>query len=242
MSKVTSQGRAQNERNSAEGGLAAHELLRSCVALDPDFAPGWAELARSEQFAYFLGIEGDESLERGFEHIRRALELDPDHPEAHLTLGLLHLMRGDARTAAECSRRGLELAPGRADLRLWFATFLVHIIETDEAITILKGLTRLDPALRYMHLFQLALCYRRLGRIDEAIAKHRECLEANPNFFGAYMQLASIHAELDLMNQAHAELAQTLRLWPEFCVARIPRVPNGREILVANLRKAGLRE
>jgi len=107
---------------------------------------------------------------------------------------------------------------------------------------VLKSLTRLDPAQRYMHLFQLALCYKRLGRFDEAIAKHRECLAANPTFFGAHMQLASIHAQLGEMNQARAELAELLRLRPDFSIARIPRLPTGRDILVENLRKAGLRE
>jgi tetratricopeptide (TPR) repeat protein len=107
---------------------------------------------------------------------------------------------------------------------------------------LLRSLTRLDPALRYMHLFQLAICYRRLGRIDEAIAKHRECLAANPDFFGAHMNLAAIHAQLGEMNQARAALAEVMRLRPDFSIAKIPRLPSGREFLVDNLRKAGLRE
>jgi adenylate cyclase len=222
--------------------LASRDLLRRCVALDPEFATGWAELARSEYHVWFFGLQGDECLEVGFEHVRRALDLDPDQPDAHLVLGLLYAMSGDASAAVPAARRALELAPGRADLRLGFASLLVHVWRTDEAIPVLKGLTRLDPALRYMHLFQLALCYRRLGRIDEAIAKHHECLAANPDFFGAHTQLAAIHAQLDEMNQARTALSDVLRLRPDFCVGWIPRVPVGREFLVENLRKAGLRE
>lgn len=236
------QGRAQIELNTVRSELAARELLTRCVALDPTFAPGWAELARSEQYVWFFGLEGDDCLDRGFADVRRALELDPEQPDAHLALGTLHAMRIERGAAVTAGRRGLELAPGRADLRLWFATLLIHVDQTEEAVPVLKGLTRLDPALRYMHLFQLALCYRRLGRIDEAIVKHRECLQATPDFFGAHMQLAAIHAGLDEMNQARASLAEVLRLRPDFCIARIPRVPNGRAWLVDNLRKAGLRE
>jgi tetratricopeptide (TPR) repeat protein len=92
-----------------------------------------------------------------------------------------------------------------------------------------------------MHLFQLAICYRRLGRMDEAIAKHRECVAANPDFFGAHMQLASIHASLGDMNHARASLAEVMRIRPDFSIAKIPRV-NSREVLVENLRKAGLKE
>jgi adenylate cyclase len=93
-----------------------------------------------------------------------------------------------------------------------------------------------------MHLFQLGIGYRRLGRFDEAIAKYRESFQANPDFFGAPMQLAALHAQLGEMNQARAALAEVLRLRPGFSIAVVPRLPSGREWLIANLRKAGLRE
>jgi adenylate cyclase len=235
------QGRAQMERYTPESGPASRELLLRCVTLDPGFALGWAELARCEQFLHLLGTEDDAYLERGFEHVRHALELDPEEPVAHMTLGLLLSMRGEGEAAVASARRSLELAPGDASLRLLFGTLLNHVGRIEDAIPVLKNLTRLDPAQRYMHLFQLAICYKQLGRIDEAISKHRECLAANPGFFGAHMQLASIHAQLGEMNQARAALAEVLRLRPGFSVARIPRVPD-RDVLVENLRKAGLRE
>jgi tetratricopeptide (TPR) repeat protein len=151
-------------------------------------------------------------------------------------------MRGEWVEAVASARRSIELAPGRPDLRLWLATLLIHVDRAEEAMPLLRSLTRLDPALRYMHLFQLAICHRRLGRIDEAIAKHRECLRLNPDFFGACMNLAAIHAQLGEMNLAREALAEVLRLRPDFSIAKIPRLPSGREFLVENLRKAGLRE
>jgi predicted Zn-dependent protease len=151
-------------------------------------------------------------------------------------------MRGEGEAAVASARRSLELAPGDASLRLLFGTLLIHVNRTEEAISVLKNLTRLDPAQRYMHLFQVALCYMRLGRVDEAIAKQHECLAANPDFFGAPMQLAAIHAQLGEMNQARAALAEVLRIRPDFSVARIPRVPTNRAWLIDNLRKAGLPE
>jgi adenylate cyclase len=235
------QGRAKLERNSPDSGPASRELLLRCVRLDPEFALGWAELARCEHFLHLLGTE-DGALERGFEHVRHALELDPEEPVAHMTMGLLLAMRGEGEAAVASARRSLELAPGDATLRLHFGTLLLHANRAEEAISVLKNLTRLDPAQRYMHLFQLATCYRRLGRIDEAIAKHRECVAANPDFFGAHMNLAAIHAQLGELNQARAALAEVMRLRPDFSIAKIPRLPTGRDFLVENLRKAGLRE
>jgi adenylate cyclase len=236
------QGRAQIEQ-SPDGAYASRELLSRCVALDPEFAPGWAELARSEYFLHFFGVEtGDAYLEQALEHVRHALELDPGEPVAHLTQGQLLSVRGEGEAAVAAARRSVELAPGRADLRLWFASVLQMVNRQEEAIPVLKNLTRLDPALRYMHLFQLAVCYQQLGRVDEAIAKHRESLQANPDFYFAQMNLIVIHADLGEMNQARESLAELLRVRPSFSIAQIPRIPSGREFYVENLRKAGLRE
>jgi adenylate cyclase len=236
------QGRTQTDRNAFESQLRAQDLLQRCVALDPELAVGWAELARSEYQLALFNVDHEANVERGLEHVRRALALDPDEPAAHLQRGMLLGMRGAWAEAVASAQRSVELAPGRADLRLWLATLLIHVERAEEAMPILRSLTRLDPALRYMHLFQLAICYRRLGRIDEAILKHRGCLAANPSFFGAHMNLAAIHAQLGELNQARAALAEVLRLRPDFSIAKIPRLPSGRDFLVENLRKAGLPE
>jgi len=236
------QGRSHLDLNTPESVAKSRELLNRCVELDPKFAPGWTELARTESRLHLLGAEGEDYLAQGFAHARHALELDPDESVAHATLAELHAMRGDHEAAVSAVQHSVELAPGRADLRLSLATQLNFAARSGEAIPILRNLPRLDPALRYMHLFQLGICYRRLGRSDEAIAKFRESRTANPDFFGAPMQLAALHAQLGEMNQARAALAEVLRLRPDFSVATVPRLPSGREWLIANLRKAGLRE
>jgi TolB-like protein/Flp pilus assembly protein TadD len=236
------QGRAQTDLNSFESQLRAQDLLQRCVALDPELALAWVELARSEYQLALFNVDHEANLERGLEHVQRALALDPDEPAAHLQRGMLLGMRGEWVEAVASARRSIELAPGRPDLRLWLATLLIHVDRAEEAMPVLRSLTRLDPALRYMHLFQIAICYRRLGRIDEAIAKHRECLQLNPDFFGACMNLAAIHAQLGEMNLAREALAEVLRLRPDFSIGKIPRLPSGRDFLVENLRKTGLRE
>ncbi len=236
------QGRSHLDRNTPESVATSRDLLSHCVELDPEFALGWTQLARSEARHHLLGVAGEDFLELGFTHVRRALQLDPDEPVANMTLGELHGMRGEREACLSAARRAAELAPGRADLQLSLATQLNFFDRSDEAIPILRSLTRLDPALRYMPFFQLAIGYRRLGRFDEAIAKHREAFQANPEFFGAPMQLAAIHAQLGEMNKARAALAELLRLQPDFSIATVPRLPSGREWLIENLRKAGLRE
>lgn len=79
-----------------------------------------------------------------------------------------------------CERRNQAppLEPGDANLRLQYGVVLHLTGRSEPEIPVLKTVTSVDPARRSMHLFQIALCFRRLGRIDEAIAKYRESLLA----------------------------------------------------------------
>jgi adenylate cyclase len=237
------QGRALVDMNIRASGLHARELLLRCVALDPGLVLAWAHLARGEYYLWLNGGVGDGDLERGLAWAERALELDPEEPEAQGALGLVTVLLGEGERAVVAARRALELAPGRPDLLLWLGQVLNHAGRNEEAIPVLKSATRLDPAVRYMHLFQLAVAYRGLGRLDEAIAKFHECLALSPDFFAAHMNLAALHAQLGEMNQAKAAFAELLRVRPDFTLAHAPRLsPARRAWLVENLRKAGLRE
>jgi adenylate cyclase len=235
------QGRANFDIASVESARTALELLQRCVALDPGFALGFAELAGAENLMNLMNVDAEPHLERGLEHARRALELDPAEPVAHMRLGQLLLSQGDGVASLAAARRAMELAPGDAGLGLAYGTLLLQRGDAEEAIAVLKNLTRLDPAQRYMHVFQLAGCYRRLGRTDEAIARHKECAQLRPEFFGAPMNLAAIYADLGDLNHAREWLARMMRLRPDFTISRIPRLPR-REYLVDNLRKLGVPE
>ncbi len=233
------QGRALMDGNVE--AARARDLLLRCVELDPEFALGFAELAGCERWFHLMNVDDEPHLEQGLVYVQRALALDPDEPIAHMSLAHLLAARGEDQASLASARRAIELAPGDAALRLDLGTLLVFHGDVEEAVVVLKGLSRLDPARRYMHLFQLAICYRRLGRMDEAIAKDRESLALNPDFIGSHMQLAATYANLGEMNQARASLAEVLRIRPDFSIARIPRVSR-REYLVENLRKLGLPE
>jgi adenylate cyclase len=234
------QGRTKRSSSSIESVYAARELLLRCVSLDPDFALGWAELARAERQLH-RHEGGTEYLEDGLRHAQRALELDPEEPAAHMALSDALNGRGDGEAAVAAARRATELAPSDASLRLDFGMVLSSQGHSEEAVRELRSLTRLDPALRPTHLFLLGIAYRQLGRTDEAIAKFQECAHATPDFYAAHMNLAAAYASLGDMNHAREWLTELMRVRPDFSVAKVPRIVR-RELLIEDLRKAGLRE
>lgn len=64
------------------------QMLERAVALDPDFALGYAALSKAHSLTYHRGLDRtEERLSRARAAVDRALELQPGLPEAHLALG-----------------------------------------------------------------------------------------------------------------------------------------------------------
>jgi tetratricopeptide (TPR) repeat protein len=70
--------------------LAVHQYQRA-LDEDPEFALAWAGLARTHAIVYFWGIDKtDARRELALEAVKRALQLAPELPEAHLAMGYYH--------------------------------------------------------------------------------------------------------------------------------------------------------
>lgn len=92
--------------------LAAVENYEHAVALDPDFAPAWAELAKAHaRLIYFNYDISPNRHARAREALGRARELAPDSPEVRLAAGYYHLWTerepGKALPEFEAASRGL---------------------------------------------------------------------------------------------------------------------------------------
>ena len=77
----------------------------------------------------------------------RALELDPDLPEAHHSLGgVKHFLQWDWTGADACYTRALELDPRLAVTRGWRATlYLVSMMRRQDALTESVHAMKLEP-------------------------------------------------------------------------------------------------
>ena len=86
--------------------IAARDLYRRCVELDPKFAPAWARLGRVHRvMAKYLAGDPKENITAAEAAFRRALELSPDLPLAHnlYTFFEIEEFAGDAAPCSGCS-------------------------------------------------------------------------------------------------------------------------------------------
>ena len=95
-------------------------------------------------------------------------------------------------------------------------------------------------------LFGVASAYALAGRREEAATLQQRMLKQFPNFLGAHLDLSVIYSELGRETEVQAEVAEVLRINPQFSLEvhkqRVPlKDPATLERYVAALRKAGLK-
>src|SRR5262249_56995164 len=149
--------------------LAGIGLLEQAVTADPSHARAWSTLSYAIGVASSVGfLTIAEGIPRARDAARRALELEPDLPEALLALGTVHQWYDRVWKAAETSfRRALEVAPGNAEA-LRAAGLLAYTLgRADEAIAYCRSAVDQDPLSLIGHT-HLGRAYRGAGRNAEA--------------------------------------------------------------------------
>lgn len=149
----------------------AHRLLLEAAALDPDYAPAFANLAQVTMLlADHPTSYGDIPIPRAQAEARRyakrALELAPDLADAYAAYGLISL--SDAQSLPFYAR-AVALEPQQPDYHRWLAQAYSAVGREADALTEYRRAAALDPLLWLSteHLVgQLAF----MGRMTEATA------------------------------------------------------------------------
>jgi len=93
-----------------------------------------------------IGVEHEEYIEKAEEYARKALELDPESPEAHLVLGFTHqAFRGDQRKSVYHLKQALAVKPDDPHTLFWLLQAHDIVGRVDEAYPLAERLARVDP-------------------------------------------------------------------------------------------------
>ena len=91
-----------------KGNEFALQMFRRATEIDPDYALAWAGVADSLSWIYMMWDYKEEFIRQADEASRKALELDPDLAEAHVSHGLVLWQTGqfdEAGSAVRSCRR-----------------------------------------------------------------------------------------------------------------------------------------
>jgi TolB-like protein/Tfp pilus assembly protein PilF len=180
------QGRQLGRQRTSDGFQRAIEVLEQALAIEPEYAPAWGELARV--YSTQAG-SGDRSYDEAFglarEAANRALTSDPGYAPAISYLGLVAMAHDrDLSAAARYYAQALTLSPTDTEIIGDAATLLQSLGRLEEAIALKEYVVARDPVNpRAYH--NLGNAYRWAGRWSESISSYRTALSLSPGYIGA---------------------------------------------------------
>ena len=165
-----------------DGLLASINYFNAALKLDPQFAPAWAGLARSYSV---LGIQGPLAARDAFpkaqEAVNRALELDPDLPDAHVVKTAVKICyERDWEGVRREIETILRLDPGNGEAHGFRGYYLKAMGRPEEAVAELDRALAVSPEWTIAKN-DAALARLHARRYDETIRRAQQELALDPN-------------------------------------------------------------
>ena len=230
-----------------EANAQARRMFEKALELDPQYAEAYAKLSwtRGQEWVY-QWVQEPEILEQALALAQKAVSLDASLPGAHTALCYAYLYERQHEQAMAAAERVIALAPSDAEGFGRLGSVLNFAGRPEEAIGLLKKAMRLNPRYPYNYLSLLGMAYGLTGRYEEAITTLKTGVSRNPDHLPLHLHLMVSYSELGREAEARAELAEILRISPNFSSEGVRRVmpfkdPADLERYLAALRKAGLK-
>ena len=116
-------------------------ILTKALAIDPNYAPAWAELGKATKLSG-NGTTAEDVDRNAMAYAQRALALAPNLADAHATLGFVEL----AEPGAEAQlRRAIALDPSDVEAWMWLGNFYLIQNNVAKALEAHSGAVELDP-------------------------------------------------------------------------------------------------
>jgi TolB-like protein/DNA-binding winged helix-turn-helix (wHTH) protein/Tfp pilus assembly protein PilF len=221
-------GRYFWNKRTADGLGRAVAYFNQAIARDPKYAQAYSGLADTYALLgdwQYAAMTPTEALPKAKAAATRALELDDSLSEAHTSLAFtLDGFDWDLKAAEQEFQRAIELNPGYATARHWYAWHLALLGRYDEAITEMRKARGLDPLSLIINA-DLAELLVIAHRNDEAIQQSLRTIEMDPNFAMAHNQLAQAYLANGMPEKAIPELKRAIDLsgGSPTCMANLAR-------------------
>ncbi len=161
-----------SEMPSAEVFTKAKEAAQKAVELDEQLAEAHVALG-------WISLFYDWDWEASENHVKRALELNPNNADAHLASGMLFCDTGRCDNGLAELKRAVELDPLNLRNNAVEGEYLYFAGRTDEALARFQKTFELEPNFYLAHLFASS-AYTDQGRFAEAITEAQTAKKLNP--------------------------------------------------------------
>ena len=215
---------------TAESSARALASLRQAIDIEPGYAAALAQAAFCYLWRFTNQWMADEDAEtvEGVRLARAAVAADREDPTVLAIAGrALLLLNGDADTAGTLLDRAVARNPNSAiacgysgSTRVWGGDYGVGIERCARAMR----LSPLDP-MTFTFLSAIGRAHFFERRLEEALVWLRRASQEHPTGPTILLFLASTHAHLGRLDEAHAALRRLLEVSPRTTIAWLKRWP-----------------
>jgi adenylate cyclase len=204
--------------------LAARQLFRRVIEIDPTFAGGYAGVSFTHSFeVLFLKTTNRmKSLQKAITFATKAIDIDPNLGMGFATLAFANALSGKMGEGLANARQAIAVQPGDAFCHWMLGVNLILAGEPDKAIGPLEKALQLDPVEpRTPYLNVLGIAHYAVGEYETAASiLERNLRRGGPP--GPHMEvfLAASYAELGWEQKAQEVVNQMLLSHPDFPVER----------------------
>lgn len=206
-------GRHHLNARTEEGLRKALGEFERAIARDPEYALAHAGLADCYTLLCSAGyslLPPREALGSARTAARKALDIDPELAEAHVSLALVKFRLDWDWVGAETEfQRAIELTPGYAPAHHYYGLFLSAMGRADEAIEMLELAQQLDP-LSLIISTALGRAFHFARRHERALEQHLKTLELEPDFPEARFNLALVYIQRSMFAEALAQIQRAM--------------------------------
>jgi tetratricopeptide (TPR) repeat protein len=200
--------------------LRAWGFAWCCLALGcATTAAGTPDAERSyREFQLAASLRDEGQTASAIEHLRTALDLDPNNAEAHLLLGFIQMERRDYQNAESHLKTSIKLLEKQkrggstlAEARNIYGLCLIELERYDDAIDVLRQ-SATDELNTAPHLAwgNLGLAQLRQGEYQEAVKSTMEAVRIQPRFCVGYYTMGQALWQLQQLQDAERALVSAI--------------------------------
>ena len=207
---------------------------------DPNYARAYAALADTYNIlGSWTFASRAECLEKSKVFVKKALELDQNLPEAHVSLALIHRLEYRFSESAEEYKRAIALIPSDATAHRWYSSCLLDLGRQKEALSEILRAEELDPLSMIINSGALTQ-FLFLGDDGEVLKRLQKAREIDPEGPITLSNMAFYYEFKSDYDQALACYNKIKEIWPGSLYAATANSEIGWIYAVTNRRREAM--